>query len=74
LVAEQLAQPALHAERRVERALRMILERGRRAEGRHHGVADELLDRASRLLDLLRHRVVEAIEQSSRPLRILLAP
>ena len=49
----------------------MILERSRCAEGRHHGVADELLDRAAGVLDLDRHGVVEAVEQGTRALGIL---
>jgi hypothetical protein len=43
----------------------VIFERTRRAECRHHGVARELLDGPAGALDFLRHRVVEAIEQSS---------
>ena len=53
-VAEQLAQPLLHRERRVQRALGVVLLRGRGAERGHHGVADELLDRAAGALDLRR--------------------
>ena len=49
---------------RVQRALGVILERGGRAERRHHCIAGELLHRPARALDLGRHRVVEAIEQS----------
>jgi hypothetical protein len=67
-------QPSLHAERRVQCSLCVILEGGRSPEGRHHGVADKLLHGAARLLDLLGHRVVEAIELSPRPLGILLRP
>ena len=71
-LAEQFTQPPLHAERRVQSPLRVVLERSRSAERRQHGVAHELFHRAARLLDLLRHRVVEAVEQGSSPLRILL--
>jgi hypothetical protein len=72
-IAEQLLEPALHRERRVQRALRVILLRRGRAEGRHDGIADELLDRSARVGDLRRHRVVEAVEQGARSLRILRA-
>ena len=50
----------------VERPLGMVLVRGRRAERRHDGVADELLDRAARAVDLGGHRVVEAVEHRAR--------
>ena len=53
--------------------LGVVLERARGAEHCHHGVAGELLDRAAGELDLLCHRVVEAVEQRARPLRILRA-
>src|SRR6266851_5785436 len=49
----------------------MVLERSRRAERCHHSVARELLDRPAGALDFLQHCVVEALEQSSRALRIL---
>ena len=40
------------------------------AEAGHHGVADELLDRPAGTIDLGRHRVVEAVEESARALGI----
>ena len=43
-VAEELVEPPLHREGGVQRALRVVLVRGRSAERRHHRVADELLD------------------------------
>ena len=49
----------------------LILLRCRRTEDCDHRVADELLDRPSRLGDLGRHPVVEAVEQRARPLCIL---
>jgi hypothetical protein len=61
----------LHPERHVQRPLGVVLVRRRRAERRHHRVADELLDRPARPLDLCRHRVVEPVEQRPYPLRIL---
>ena len=70
-IAEQLLEPPLHRQRGVQRALCVILLRGRRTEGRHHGIADELLDRAAGAGDLGRHRVVEAVQQGARSLRIL---
>ena len=49
----------------------MILLRRGRTEGRHDGVADELLDRSAGVGDLGRHRVVEPVEQGARSLRVL---
>ena len=43
-------------------ALRIVLARSRRAEDRHHGVADELLDRAAVALELEAHALVVAGE------------
>jgi hypothetical protein len=45
--------------------------RHRRPEGRHHRVADELLDRPPSPLDLRRHRIVKPVEQRPDPLGIL---
>ena len=59
------------ARRRVQCPLRVILVRRRRAEGGHYGVADELLDRPARSLNLVSHGVVEAVEQDTGALRIL---
>ena len=55
----------------MERPLGVILERSRRPECRHYCVAGELLDGPTGALDLGRHRVVEAVEQRTRALRIL---
>jgi hypothetical protein len=66
-------QSTLHSEPSVQRPLGMILERSRRAEHRHDPVSGELLDRATRPLDLLHHGVVEALETDSNPLGILVA-
>ena len=49
----------------------MVLERGRRPERGHYRVTDEL-DRATATFDLFGHRVVEAIQYESSPLRVLL--
>ena len=47
-----LADPVADRERGSDRALGVVLVRGRRAEQRHHGVADELLDRPAAALEL----------------------
>ena len=62
-LAEQLAQPQLHRQRRVQRSLCMILPRRGRSEDGNDRVADELLDSASTERDLRRHRIVEAVEE-----------
>ena len=67
------SEPAQHRQRRVQRALGVILQRGGRAERGHDRIAGELLDRPAGALDLRRHRVVEAVEDDARPLGILLA-
>jgi len=72
-VAELLFEAPLHRERGVQRPLRVVLERRRCSEGRHHGVAGELLEGAACALDLIRHRRVEAVEERPRALGILLA-
>ena len=72
-VAEELVETSLHRESSVERTLRVILERERGTESGHHRIADELLDRPAGAFDLRRHRVVEAVEESARPLGILLS-
>lgn len=69
----QLGEPLAHREGGVQRALRMVLERRGSAKRRHHGVAGELLDRASDPLDLLGHRREEAVEEHPHPLRVGLA-
>src|SRR5262249_34963787 len=51
----------------------VVLKRLRGAEGRHHRLPCELLDRAACCLDLGGHRVVEALEACAGALRILLA-
>jgi hypothetical protein len=58
----------------MEGPLRVVLVRRRSAEGGHHRVADELLDRAARAVDLGSHRVVEAVEHRPRALGILSTP
>ena len=55
----------------MERALGVILLGDGRAEDRHDCVADELLDRATRLVDLGGERVVQTLEQRARLLGVL---
>jgi hypothetical protein len=69
--AEGIGQATLHRKRCMQRPLGVVLLRGRRAEGGHHRVANELLNRATRARNLQRHRVVEAVEQCARPLGVL---
>ena len=52
----QLVDRVEDAESRADGALGVVLVRDRRAEDRHHRVADELLDRAAEALDLPRRR------------------
>src|SRR5919204_44661 len=60
-------------ERGMESSLCMVLLCGGCAEGSHHGVAGELLDRSAGALNLRCHGVVELIEQGSCVFRILLS-
>ncbi len=69
---EHRLEALLHGERGVECPLGVVLERLRDAEDSHDRVAGELLDRPPGAVDLVGHRVVEALEQDARPLRILL--
>ncbi len=50
-------------ERRAHRALGIVLVCDRRAEQRHHRVADELLDRAAMAFELRAHARVVRTEQ-----------
>ena len=68
------AETALHREGRVQRALGVVLVRLGDAEDGHDRVAGELLDRAAGAADLVRHRVVEPLQQHTRALRVLLFP
>ena len=72
-VPEHLLERAAHGERRVQRAVGVVLLRDGGAESRHNRVADELLDRPPSLRDLGRHRVVKAGEERPRPFCILAA-
>src|SRR5262249_18490479 len=64
--------PVPHGERRVERSLSVVLMRRRCSEHGHDRVAGELLECASRELDLLLHRPVEALEPGTHALRVIL--
>ena len=67
---KQLAHPLLHRERRMQRALGVVLERRGGAEHGHHRIAGELLDGAAGELDLGSHRVVELFELYPHAFRI----
>ena len=73
LAAEGPGEAPLHREGCVKRALGVIFERDRRAEDGHDGVSGELLHRPAGPLDLVRHRVVEALEQGADALRVSIA-
>ena len=67
--ANNSASRSPHPHRHVQRPLRVIFMRHRRPEGRHHRVADELLDRPPSPPDLpARHRIVKPVEQRADPL------
>ena len=68
--AEELRQPLLHPEANLERSLAVVLLGCGRAEHGDDRIADELLDRPAAERDLGLHRVVEAIEQVARMLRV----
>ena len=60
MLAIELVDPLEHAQARADRAFRVVSVRDGRAEHRHDGVADELLEHTAVLLDPpLRARVVE---------------
>jgi hypothetical protein len=68
---KQLLEPPPHRAGRFERPFGVVLVGGGRAEHRHDGVAGELLDGPAGLPDFGRHRVVEAVEERSRPFGVL---
>ena len=55
VAAVQLADRVADPERRPDSPLRVVAVPDRRAEDRHHRIADELLDRAAAGLDLRTH-------------------
>ena len=65
-----LRHPVPDGERRADRALGVVLVRGRSAEERHHRVADELLDGAAEALELLAQVRVVRGEQAADVLGI----
>ena len=64
------AGPVADRERRTDRALGVVLVDERRAEESDDGVADELLHRASELLELVRGRAASTREQRPGVFRI----
>ena len=62
--------PVADGERRADGALGVVLVRDRGAEDRHHGVADELLDRAAEALELVAEPSVVRAEQRAHLLGI----
>jgi hypothetical protein len=70
---ERRLEPAQHRKRRVQRALGVVLERGRRAKDGHDGIACEFLHRPACGLDLRRHSVIELVEHDAGAFWVLLA-
>ncbi len=73
IAREEVPEPLLHRQRRVQRTLGVILECDGCAENRHHRVSGELLDGPARQLDLLAHCGVEALELRADALGIAFA-
>ena len=71
--AKELGAATPDGERGVERTFGVVFLTGRCAEGGKHRVAHEFLERSACALDRLSRRVVVALEQCARPLRILFA-
>ena len=67
-IAEHLAEPTLHRKRRVQRPLGVVLVRRGSAKAGHHRIAGELLHSPAGPIDLHRHRLVKADEESARTL------
>ena len=65
-----LARPVADRERSTNGTLGVVLARDRRAEERHHGVADELLDRAAETLELAAQALPVRSEHRADVLRI----
>ena len=59
-----------HLQRRVQRALRVVFVRDRRAEDRHDGIAHEFLDEAVVALDRLRQRLEQRVLEGANLLGI----
>jgi hypothetical protein len=66
----QLRERVAHLDRRAAGAQRVVLVSGRHAEDGHHGVADELLDRAAMPLDDRFHPLEVAREQCPQRLGV----
>ncbi len=70
MVAVQLVDAIEHTQCRANRTLRVVAVRDRSTEHRHHGIPDELLERAAVVLDpVLRVGVVE-LESVAHVLRV----
>ena len=65
-----LDEPFAHPQGSPEGSRRVVLMCGRHAERRHHGIADELLDRPALRLDLLPHRSEVRPEHLLESLRV----
>ncbi len=64
------ADPVAHGERRGDRAVGIVSVRRRKAENRHHRVADELLDRAAVLRDRFARNGVVQRQQAAHLLGV----
>ena len=69
-VLAALGDRVAHGERGAHGALGVVLVRRRRAEHRHHGVADELLDRAAEALEHRAQRLVVRRERAAHVLHV----
>ena len=65
-----VARPGADGEGRPDRSLGVVLVGDRRAEQRHHGIADELLDRAPEAFELRTKAVVIRRQQRTHVLRV----
>ena len=65
-----LGDPVANCQRRANRALGVVFVRDRRAEHRHHGVADELLHRAAAVLELCAQPLVVRAQDRLDVLRV----
>jgi len=68
LLARELAEGALHADRRADGAQRVVLRDARDAERGEHAIAEQLHDRPAVELHGGRHRAVVAIHEAARGL------
>ena len=71
LALEELPKPALHGERGMQRAFRVILESGGCPEDGHDSIAGELLHRSTGASDLVRHCLVESLQANPDALGVV---